>query len=101
MGLVALVLAWVLFKGLFTLTSKAEKDKADAIEAARADLLRENERLLARAEKAENQRDEALRIAQTQLVPLVTSFMTTSGAMLPLLQDLVAMREELRRSGGH
>lgn len=70
-----------------------------ALDAARADLIGELERL--RAEKAhiEEQRDEALKVAQTQLVPLLTSFTATSSALLPLLQELVRFREDLHGRG--
>jgi hypothetical protein len=64
------------------------------VEAARADLLNELERVRAEKTKAEEQRDEALRIAQTQLVPLLTSFTATASALLPLLQELVRYRED-------
>lgn len=64
-----------------------------AVEAARADLIAENKRLREEKAHAEEQRDEALRIAQTQLVPLLTSFTATSSALLPLLQELVRYRE--------
>lgn len=92
-GVVALVLAWVLYKGLFVLAKTADREKAEAVALARADLLRENERLLARAEKAEGQRDEAMRIAQDKLVPLATSFTVTMGALMPILQEQVTSRE--------
>src|SRR5262249_15743954 len=64
-----------------------------AVEEARADLIKENERLRQEKAHAEDQRDEALRIAQTQIVPLLTSFNATSSALLPLLQELVRYRE--------
>ena len=98
-GVAAVVLAWVLYKGTFVTSRSADKARDDAVSIARGDLLRENDRLLARAEKAEEQRDEAMKLAQTQLVPLLTSFTATAGALLPLLQDLVNMREELRSRG--
>jgi hypothetical protein len=63
------------------------------VEAARADLLAELDRVRAEKTKAEEQRDEALRIAQTQLVPLLTSFTATASALLPLLQELVRYRD--------
>jgi hypothetical protein len=52
---------------------------------ARADLLKENERLIA-------ERDSALQAAH-DLVPLLTSFVATSQSLIPLLQDLVRRRE--------
>jgi hypothetical protein len=56
-----------------------------AVDDARADLLKENERLIA-------ERDEALKAAAA-LVPLLTSFVATSQSLIPLLQDLVRKRE--------
>lgn len=73
---------------------------AKAIDTARADLVKENERLIAEKTRAEEQRDAALQIAQTQIVPLLASFTATTTALLPLLQDLVSMREDLRASRG-
>ena len=65
----------------------------DAEARARADLIKEQERILHEKSKAEEQRDEALRIAQTQLVPLLGQFTSTTAALIPLLQELVRTRE--------
>lgn len=64
-----------------------------AVEAARADLIAELERVREEKHHAEEQRDEALKIAQTQIVPLLTSFTATTSALMPLLQELVRYRE--------
>lgn len=93
LGIVALALAYVLYKGLLVPSKAAAKALAESVALARADLVRENERLIAEKTKAEEQRDEALKIAQTQLVPLLASFTATVSALLPLLQDLVRERE--------
>lgn len=58
----------------------------------------ENARLVEEKHAAEQQRDEAMKLAQSQIVPLLSSFVGTTSALLPLLQDLVAMREDLRRN---
>lgn len=71
-----------------------------AIMAARVDLLEENERLRTEKAHAEEQRDEALQFAQTQLVPLLTSFTATTAALLPLLQEAVRAREDRRDETG-
>jgi hypothetical protein len=89
LGIVALALAF-----RFLVPAKALDQMR---ETARADLVEENRRLLARAEKAEAQRDDALRIAQDQLIPLLTSFTVTSQALIPLLQGLVRDQEGRRR----
>jgi len=67
--------------------------KDSAVAAARADVVAENERLRAALTRAEEQRDEALKIAQTQLVPLLSQFTATSSGLIPLLQELVRSRE--------
>ena len=69
-----------------------------AVEAARADLIAELERVREEKAHAEEQRDEALKIAQTQLVPLLASFTATSSALLPLLQEVVRYREDYNRA---
>lgn len=71
----------------------ADAAAAQARETARTDLLRETERLIAEKERAEEQRDAAMKIAQEQLVPLLTSFVATSQSLIPLLQELVRKRE--------
>jgi hypothetical protein len=68
----------------------------EAREQARADLVKENERLIAEKRQAEEQRDEALKVAQTQIVPLLTTFTATTSALIPLLQELVRDREARR-----
>lgn len=90
LGIIALALAWAQYKGLFTTTKAADKARNEAVSLARADLVRENERLLARAEKAEEQRDEALKVSQEQIVPLLSQFVGTTSALLPVLQQIVA-----------
>jgi hypothetical protein len=73
-----------------------ERDRATARNEARADLEAELARTIARAEHAEEQRDEALKMAQTQLVPLLGSFTSTTGALIPLLQEVVRAQEGQR-----
>lgn len=65
----------------------------EAREQARRDLVKENERLIAEKVKAEEQRDEALKVARDQLVPLLLSFTAATNSLLPLLQDVVNTRE--------
>lgn len=69
----------------------------DAKAQARVDLLEENRRLIARAEKAESQRDDAMRFATDQLVPLLSSFTATTSALLPILQGLIPILQEVAR----
>ena len=68
-----------------------------AREEARADLLKEIENLRADKKQAEEQRDEALKVANGQIVPLLVSFTSATQSLLPLLQQLVAEREPRRR----
>jgi hypothetical protein len=71
-----------------------------SVDAARADLIAELDRVRAEKIHAEEQRDEALRIAQVQLVPLLSSFTTTTSALLPLLQEVIRHREHDREEHG-
>jgi len=92
-GAFAVILAIVLYRGIFVRASDAKADADARVEAARADLLREIEHIRAEKQKAEEQRDAALKVAQEQLVPLLTSFVATSQSLIPLLQELVRNRE--------
>lgn len=65
----------------------------EAKDQARRDLVEENKRLIEEKSKAEEARDDALKIAQTQIVPLLVTFNATVSALLPLLQELVSRRE--------
>lgn len=58
------------------------------------DLKAERDRALAERDKANTQRDAMAETFQTQLLPVLTKFLTTTEALLPLLQRMVD------RSGG-
>lgn len=88
-GAVALVLAWIVYKGKFTPQERVD----ELVAASRADLLRELESVRADLLKTQEQRDSAMRMATDQLVPLLTSFVATSQSLIPLLQELVRNRE--------
>ncbi len=66
---------------------------ADAVASARADLLKELQRVL--AEKAETERELAgsRRFATDQLIPLLGNFTAATGSLLPVLQELIHDRE--------
>lgn len=101
-GVAAVVMAGLFWKGWRLISPAREAEMRQAVrEEARADLLKDNERTSARADKAEGQRDEAMRFASDQLVPLLTSFTATTSALIPLLQELVRHQEggpsDLRR----
>lgn len=88
LGIVALALAF-----RFLVPGKALEK---AREEARADLLKELERTVARAEKAEEQRDEYGRLFTDKVIPLMAAFTQATNALLPLLQTLVRYREDDR-----
>lgn len=64
-----------------------------AVASARADLVAENARIIAEKEQIAEQRDEALKLATDQLVPMLVSFTAATQSLLPLLQELVRTRE--------
>lgn len=98
-----LALAWLMFKG-WRLVPPGHEAKArdEARKDARADLLAERDRLIREKDRAEEERDEALRIARDQMVPLLSSFVATTSTLVPLLQEIVLAREppSRRRRGG-
>jgi dsDNA-specific endonuclease/ATPase MutS2 len=65
----------------------------------RADLLKENARLIEEKKQAEEQRDETLRMMNQQVVPILASFTGTAQSLIPLLQALVQQREIGRQAG--
>lgn len=86
LGIIALAMAWLMFRG-WRLTSPGRE--AEIRESGRADLLKELERSLTDKRQSDEQRDDAMRFAVDQLVPLLTSFTATTTALIPLLQELV------------
>lgn len=68
----------------------------EAREQARADLLKETERLITEKAEAERQRDEARKFATEQLVPLLGQFTAATSSLLPILQELIREREDRR-----
>lgn len=86
LGVFALAMVWLLFRGWQLVSpAAAAAIRKDAREQGRADLERENTRLIA-------ERDEALKTAQA-LVPLLASFTSTTTALIPLLQELLRRQE--------
>lgn len=61
------------------------------------DIKGQRDREIAEKRAAEQQRDEALRMATEQIVPLLTTFVATTQSLIPLLQDLVSSREAQAR----
>lgn len=68
----------------------AEKDAS--IERLQA----ERDRLIAEKTRAEEQRDAAIAIAQDRIVPLLTSFVSTTQTLIPLLQEVVRESDDRR-----
>lgn len=100
LGIIALAMAYLIFKGWRLIPPPAEAALRSAARTdARADLLEERARLLAEKARAEEERDEALRIARDQLVPVLVAFNASVSALLPILQDMAARRGSRDRSG--
>lgn len=60
-------------------------------------LIAERDRLILEKEKAEEQRDAAIAIAQEKIVPLLTTFVSTTQTLIPLLQEIVREGGDERR----
>jgi hypothetical protein len=75
-----------------------ERDREQARTEARGDLEKELARVIAEKRDIEEQRDAAQAFAQEQMVPLLTQFVATTAALIPLLQEIV--REQERHGGG-
>lgn len=101
LGVVALALAWLIFKGWRLISPAGEAQIRDAARnESRADLLAERDRILTEKQQAEDQRDEALMIARDQLMPLLVQFTATTSALLPILQEIIRDAPARRRRGG-
>lgn len=98
-GIGLLALAWLLYKGWRLVPPDKEAANRETARAeARADLLDERARVLAEKTRIEAERDEALKVAQVQLVPVLVQFSNTTTALIPLLQEVVR-NQEGRNSG--
>ena len=92
LGIGFVALAWLLYKG-WRLVPPA--GAAAIREEGRADLISERDRLIAEKHAAEQQRDEAMKVAR-DLAPLLSTFISSTGALIPILQGIIADR---RRGG--
>lgn len=100
-GIIALALGWLIFKGWRLISPVGEAQIRDAARnESRADLLAERDRLLTEKQQAEDQRDEALTIARDQLTPLLQSFVATTSVLVPILQEIIRDAPARRRRGG-
>ena len=101
LGIFALTMAYLLFRGWRLLSPAAvTAERIAARDEGRTDLLKELDRALADKHQAEEQRDDALRVARDQFVPLLVQFNATVAALLPLLQEMVSRREGHDRGNG-
>ncbi len=64
---------------------------------ARADLIEENKRLIARAEHAERQQEEVMAVLQDRVTPILANFVAVSGSLVPVMQQLVALMPLLQQ----
>ena len=95
LGLVTLALAYLLYKGWRLVPPDRDAAiRASARDEARADLIEERARVLAEKTRIEQERDEAQRFTQANLVPLLTNFTAATSALIPLLQELLRHRED-------
>lgn len=93
-GVIALTLAWLIYKGWRLIPPDKEAANRETVRAeARADLLDERARVLTEKTRIEQERDEALKVAQTQMVPVLLQFTATTTALIPLLQEVVRNQE--------
>lgn len=60
-------------------------------------LLAERDRLIVEKQKVEEQRDAAITIAQDRIVPLLSSFVSTTQTLIPLLQQTIRENDERHR----
>lgn len=108
LGVFALCMGYLLLRR-WRFISPAQEDKAreSARTEGRADLIAdrdrlvaENTRLLAENRVIADQRDDALRIAREQLMPLLVQFTAATQSLLPILQGLVSQGGWPRDRGG-
>lgn len=62
-------------------------------------LEQEKQRAIAERDKAEAQRDAMATVLQDRLLPVVGEFVSTTRALLPILQELAGERRDQSQSG--
>lgn len=108
LGVFALAMAGLLFKRWRLISPSEEvRIREESRKEGRADLLAQRERdlaeiarLLALAERLGQQRDEALEVARDQIAPLLSQFTATTGALVPILQEIIREARDYGRRGG-
>lgn len=101
LGVAAVVLSWLAYKGWRLMSPAREAEIRKAVrDEARADLVTQVERFERQHEQDQRdkrevgqQRDEALKYIQANLVPLLVNFTNATTALLPILQQVVQHQE--------
>jgi hypothetical protein len=103
LGVAVVVLAALAYKGWRLISPAREAEIRTAVrDDARGDLVDQVARLERQVAQLQEQRDEALKFTQSNLVPLLVNFTSATSALIPLLQEVVRNQEgggpsELRR----
>lgn len=97
LGVIALALGWVLYRGTFTRTSAHDAEvrqlrEDHAAETARREAAHATEIAALRADrqKSDDARDAAVKMITDTMFPLVSAFNTSIGSLMPILQRLVS-----------
>jgi hypothetical protein len=93
LGIFVVVGAILLYRGWQIMSPARLTEVRDE---ARADLLKENERLLAERTALEAQLAEARTFERDQLVPLLGNFTAATSSLLPVLQERLRDQEDHR-----
>lgn len=98
LGILTLALCFLFYRGWRLVPPDFESRIRDAARMdARADLIAERDRVLTEKQAAEDQRDEALTVARDQVAPLLASFVATTSALVPILQEIIRNSPRRRR----
>lgn len=98
LGVSLVALGWLMYRGWRLVSPSRE---TTIRESARADLLTQIERLITEKRQAEEQRDKYLQITQEQIAPLLSSFVSTTSALVPILQEIIRLPPSQRWRGGN
>lgn len=96
--LLAAVFGFVQFKPAVERLLAAKDEVLAAKDQQISQLQAERDRAIAERDEAEEQRDAALAVSQDKIVPLLTEFVGTTQALLPLMQmRIMEDRDDRRR----
>lgn len=100
LGILTVTVCFLWYRGWRLVPPDFESKIADAARMnARADLIAERDRVIAEKQQAEDQRDEALTVARDQVAPMLSSFIATTSALIPILQEIIREQPRRRRGG--